>query len=42
VISFGIGFLPALFSERRRGLPDRMGDTVVLYTEASRPELPPA
>jgi uncharacterized RDD family membrane protein YckC len=41
VITFGIGFLMALFSERRRGLQDRLGDTVVLYTEMSRPELPP-
>ncbi|MDX6616338.1 MAG: hypothetical protein QOD60_1429 [Solirubrobacterales bacterium] len=41
VLTFGIGFLIALFSERRRGLQDRMGDTVVLYTETSRPELPP-
>jgi uncharacterized RDD family membrane protein YckC len=41
VITLGIGFLIALFSDRRRGLQDRLGGTVVLYDEMSRPELPP-
>ncbi len=42
VLTLGIGFLAALLSDRRRGLHDRVADTVVLYTEAGRPGLPPA
>jgi uncharacterized RDD family membrane protein YckC len=41
-LTLGIGFLLTLFSDRRRGLQDRVADTVVLYTEAGHPELPPA
>jgi uncharacterized RDD family membrane protein YckC len=42
VVTFGLGFLAALFNERRRGIQDKIAGTVVLYTEAEHPELPPA
>jgi uncharacterized RDD family membrane protein YckC len=34
-IPLGAGFLGILFSERRRGLQDRMGDTEVIYVDAA-------
>lgn len=42
VLTLGIGFVVMLFTERRRGLQDKLADTVVLYTEAEHPQLPPA
>lgn len=42
VITLGAGFFAALFSDRRRGLQDRVADSVVLYTEAGRVEPPPS
>ncbi len=38
VITFGIGFLGVLTGERRRGWPDRLGQTIVLYAD---PEIDP-
>jgi uncharacterized RDD family membrane protein YckC len=41
-MSFGILFLPILFTERRRGFHDRLGRTVVVYNERLEHEpLPP-
>lgn len=37
IIPFFAGFLPALFDERRRALPDYLAGTVVVYDEASPP-----
>ncbi|HEY7151327.1 MAG TPA: RDD family protein [Solirubrobacterales bacterium] len=33
ILSLGLGFLGILFTARRRGLPDRMADTEVVYVE---------
>jgi uncharacterized RDD family membrane protein YckC len=33
ILSLGLGFLGILFSPRRRGLPDRIADTEVLYVD---------
>jgi uncharacterized RDD family membrane protein YckC len=40
VITLGLGFLGMLFSERRRGLPDRMARTEVLYMPVEREAAP--
>jgi uncharacterized RDD family membrane protein YckC len=34
IVPLFAGFLPVLFTERRRGLPDLLAGTVVVYTEA--------
>jgi uncharacterized RDD family membrane protein YckC len=34
IIPLFAGFIPVLFTERRRGLPDFLGGTVVLYDDA--------
>ena len=33
ILSLGLGFLGILFTPRRRGLPDRMADTEVVYVD---------
>jgi uncharacterized RDD family membrane protein YckC len=33
ILSLGIGFLGILFTPRRRGLPDRIADTEVVYVD---------
>ncbi|HEX5939634.1 MAG TPA: RDD family protein [Dehalococcoidia bacterium] len=39
IVPFFAGFIPVLFTERRRGLPDFMAGTVVVYYDASRKSL---
>jgi uncharacterized RDD family membrane protein YckC len=34
IVPLFAGFLPALFTERRRALPDFLASTVVLYEDA--------
>ena len=36
VLTLGLGFLAVLFSERRRGLHDRVAETDVVYDEVGR------
>jgi uncharacterized RDD family membrane protein YckC len=36
IIPFFAGFIPALFDERRRALPDYLAGTVVLYDDSAR------
>ena len=36
ILSLGLGFLGILFTPRRRGLPDRMADTEVVYVDIER------
>ena len=38
IIPFFAGFIPVLFDERRRGLPDYLADTVVVYEFAATDE----
>jgi uncharacterized RDD family membrane protein YckC len=40
VVTFGIGFLGVLFDERRRGWPDRLAETEVLYEPDERRPAP--
>jgi uncharacterized RDD family membrane protein YckC len=51
LLPFGLGFVPVLFDDRRRGLHDRFANTVVRWgdlsapetiTLAERPQIPPA
>jgi uncharacterized RDD family membrane protein YckC len=37
IVPLFVGFLPVLFTERRRGLPDFLAGTVVVYDRASPP-----
>ena len=36
IVPLGAGFIPVLFTERRRGLADFLAGTVVVYDEARR------
>lgn len=38
IIPFFAGYLPVLFDDRRRGLPDLLAGTVVVYEETSPPD----
>jgi uncharacterized RDD family membrane protein YckC len=40
IVPFFAGFVPVLFTERRRGLPDYMAGTVVLYDDSLRSSAP--
>jgi len=42
VLTLGLGFALMLFNDRRRGLQDRFGRSVVLYRDPEHPELSPA
>ena len=35
IVPLFAGFIPVLFTERRRGLPDFLAGTVVLYEDAA-------
>jgi uncharacterized RDD family membrane protein YckC len=41
-LPLGLGFVPVLFDDRRRGLHDMIGGTVVLWVEAAAPVEPEA
>ena len=38
IVPMFAGFIPVLFTERRRGLPDFLAGTVVVYEDARAPE----
>ena len=40
ILSCGLGFVPVLFDRRRRGLPDMLAGTVVLYAGQEPPPEP--